>query len=450
MPYGLPRAHRPLPGRAALGVCRSGLSLLMDMRATLTFAPGNRRAKKRKGSRVWWTDASMGGPLSSACSFSFIMFTGTLPWSATKIDWVLQPSLRVAPASAEGPVDWAGIAANAAAPSGRGRGVVDGSADRLGLPRSRLRSRTRTAICTIIHAHPATAAIPGRGPVGRGAHSGCCATCHRHLNLPTKIGVPIVAFLGFSVARPPRHLAGGLQEMVARFHQSRCAPATKRRTWWGDFSPALPGSGRYGSSRLIALTSVVVFRREPWVSMRRPPPRVKIEAPAGQAAQGLEPAMAAAMKGYPGLKVAPGDASGQGKPGAAIARRSLKRFWCARREHGMGRPGKRRGSADHRRARHEPAPAYRRNGRPAAFRRLRRVLDQGSVGSRSALLLTGPVAVRRGHLLASHKPRARHTGTNGPRLLLGCGATCPRWRWASAALIFIGFCASSGACWQLS
>ena len=207
----------------------------MDMPRNLDLRTGKPAAKKRKASRVWWTVHQWVG-LKLSLFIAFIMFTGTLAVVSHEIDWVLQPSLRVAPASAEGPVDWAGIAANAARHPGVAE-VWSMEAPTASAFAVKVTVKNADGDLYYLHAHPATAAIQGEAPWA-GAQR-VLRNMHRHLNLPTKIGVPIVAFLGFLL------LVSLVTSLVVykKWWRGFTKPLRTRdaRTWWGDFSPPCRG-----------------------------------------------------------------------------------------------------------------------------------------------------------------------------------------------------------------
>ena len=80
-----------------------------------TLAASDRPAlkPKKKTSRVWWHVHQWVG-LKLAIFMSFVCLTGTLAVLSSEIDWLLQPSLRVAPSTVEGEPRWERIAASAA------------------------------------------------------------------------------------------------------------------------------------------------------------------------------------------------------------------------------------------------------------------------------------------------------------------------------------------------
>jgi len=267
----------------------------MQLVRDLDAATGVQPVKKRKTSRLWWTVHQWVG-LKLSLFMAFIMFTGTLAVVSHEIDWVLQPSLRVAPASAEGPVDWAGIASNAARHPGVAQ-VWSMEAPVASAFAVKVTVEDKAGDLFYLHAHPATAAIQGEGPWA-GAQR-VLRNMHRQLNLPTRIGVPIVAFLGFLL------LATLVTSLVVykKWWRGFTKPLRSRdaRTWWGDFH-RLSGVWSLWFVALMALTGIWYFAESVGLNAP-PPPRVKIAGQATPMAEGLKPAFAAAINGYPGLEV---------------------------------------------------------------------------------------------------------------------------------------------------
>ena len=267
----------------------------MDMARDLAGSVGERPAKKRKTSRIWWTVHQWVG-LKLSLFMAFIMFTGTLAVVGHEIDWLMQPSLRVAPASAQGPTQWATIAKSAADHPGVAE-VWSMEAPTASAFAVKVTVKDAGGDLFYLHAHPVTGAIQGKGPwVGA---QRVLRNMHRHLNLPTKIGVPIVAFLGLLLLIS---LATSLV-VYKKWWRGFTKPLRTRdaRTWWGDFH-RLAGVWSLWFVALIALTSVWYFVESLGLDAP-PPPRVKLEAPIKPGPQGLEPAFAAAREAYPRLAV---------------------------------------------------------------------------------------------------------------------------------------------------
>ncbi len=187
-------------------------------------------AKKQKASRLWWHVHQWVG-LKLSIFMSFILLTGSLAVVSHEIDWLLQPSLRVAPSSvATGEPDWSAMAISAAeyprtlrvrsieAPTARAfaaRAMVDWEDGTLGF----------------LHIHPTTGVVQGEG-WWVGAQR-ILRNMHRHLNLPTKYGVPLVSSLSVLL------LISFATSMIVykKWWRGFLRPPRQRnaRTWWGDF-----------------------------------------------------------------------------------------------------------------------------------------------------------------------------------------------------------------------
>ncbi|WP_145916986.1 PepSY domain-containing protein [Erythrobacter sp. QSSC1-22B] len=254
-----------------------------------------------KRARNWWVVHQWVG-LKLSLFLTFILFTGTLAVVSHEIDWLLQPSLRVAPASVEGPVDWAAIARNAARHEAIGKTVAI-EAPLASAFAARVRIERPDGTLAYLHAHPTTGQIQGVGPWVGAAR--ILRNMHRHLNLPTWLGVPIVSSLAFVL----------LVSLVSSFMVYKkwwrgfAKPLRKRdaRTWWGDFH-RLAGVWSLWFVALIILTSVWYFAESLGLDAPRAP-RVEAatsvegsDAHAPEVAD-LAAALTATREAYPGLRI---------------------------------------------------------------------------------------------------------------------------------------------------
>lgn len=136
---------------------------------------------------MWWTVHSWAG-LKLSIFLGFILFTGTLAVFAHELDWLVTPAMRVQP-RADPPASWGRIAAAAqrADPAGRLQAIyapVDPwfaveawMQHGKGAPRR-------------IYIDPWTAEVTGQH--GWANVHRFLRQVHRHLMLPTRIGIPIV------------------------------------------------------------------------------------------------------------------------------------------------------------------------------------------------------------------------------------------------------------------
>lgn len=249
-----------------------------------------------KAARTWWIVHQWVG-LKLSLFLTFILFTGTLAVMSNEIDWLLQPSLRVAPSSVEGPVAWADIAANAAAYPGIAKvNAID--APTASAFAAKVTIEHADGSLGFLHAHPTTGAIQGTGPwVGA---QRVLRNMHRHLNLPVKYGVPIVTSLAFLLA------ISLVTSFVVykKWWRGFAKPLRTRdaRTWWGDFH-RLAGVWSLWFIALIALTSLWYFAESLGLDA---PPQPKAEVKAGErdpSADRLSEAFAAALAANPELRV---------------------------------------------------------------------------------------------------------------------------------------------------
>lgn len=261
-----------------------------------TVATSSRPAKKKKARRVWWTTHQWVG-LKLSLFLTFVLFTGTLAVVSHEIDWLLQPAMRVAPSSVEGPVAWAKIAENAA------RHPLAARVNAIEAPiasafAAKVTIERPDGSLGFLHAHPTTGEIQGTGPWVGAAR--VLRNMHRHLNMPTKYGVPIVSSLAFLLL-----VSIGTSFVVyKKWWRGFLKPLRKRdaRTWWGDFH-RLAGVWSMWFVLLISLTGVWYFVESLGLDAPRTP-RPEVQESLSPVPLGdLASAIAAAEAAYPGLRV---------------------------------------------------------------------------------------------------------------------------------------------------
>lgn len=205
--------------------------------------------KKASGRRLWWAVHQWVG-LKLSLFLAFILFTGTLAVLSAEIDWLLHPTLRVAPSSVEGPPRWDLIAENSA----RYPGVA--TINYIARPTARAFA-VRVAFQRTdesrgyLHVHPTTGKVQGEQSFVDAQR--LLRNLHRHLNLPVKYGIPIVCSLAILL----------LISLVTSFVVYRkwwrgfFKPIRWRdvRTAWGDFH-RLAGVWSLWFVALIALTGL--------------------------------------------------------------------------------------------------------------------------------------------------------------------------------------------------
>jgi uncharacterized iron-regulated membrane protein len=262
--------------------------------ATIAASP-SRPAKRRKTSRLWWHVHQWVG-LKLAIFISFVFFTGTLAVMSNEIDWLLQPSLRVAPSTVQGEPRWERIAVSAA------EWPEVETVEYLGAPVASAFAASAVVLRqdgtrSILHIHPITGEVQGEASwVGA---QRILRNMHRHLNLPVKYGVPIVGSLGFLL------LVSFATSLVVykRWWRGFFKPVRWRdaRTAWGDLH-RLAGVWSLWFVLLIAVTGVWYFVEELGLeapSMREAAAPVTAEPVQADFAANL----AAARRAMPGLRI---------------------------------------------------------------------------------------------------------------------------------------------------
>ncbi|MBY8825048.1 PepSY domain-containing protein [Sphingomonas colocasiae] len=267
---------------------------------------------------------------------AFVLFTGTLAVLSAEIDWVIHPSLRVAPASAEAPPRWDLIAGNAA----RHPGVATINyiaRPHAGAFAARVAFQRADKSRGYLHVHPATGRV--QGEQGFVDAQRVLRNLHRHLNLPVKYGVPIVGSLAIllliSLATSfvvYRKWWRGFFRPI-RWHDARTA--------WGDFH-RLAGVWSLWFVALIALTGLWYLVEQLGGDAPNLPEPPAIAAPpttmadATGAAHALPASLAAVRRADPALRIEmiqfPDKTSGaftfQGQRGAWLVRPRANAVWA--------------------------------------------------------------------------------------------------------------------------
>lgn len=268
----------------------------MELARQSVQTAGGRPQPRAGRARLWWTVHQWVG-LKLSLFLTFILFTGTLAVVSAEIDWLLQPSLRVSPVAADTQINWTAIVRNAARYPGvaRVQGMEAPTASAFAVKVTVSDSADKLFY---LHAHPVSGEIQGQAPWA-GAQR-ILRNLHRHLNLPTRIGVPIVGFLGFLL------FVSLVTSLVVykKWWRGFTKPLRSRdaRTWWGDFHRLL-GVWSLWFIALIAITGIWYFAES--LGLDAPPlPRVETERVAQpEEVPDLGRAFAAARAAYPGLKV---------------------------------------------------------------------------------------------------------------------------------------------------
>lgn len=267
--------------------------------ATLARPPARGPASAAsRTSRTWWHVHQWAG-LKLSLFLSFIFLTGTLATLSPEIDWLLHPTLRVAPASVKGPVAWDRIAREADRHPGVRQilSIDEPTARAFAAKVMIVRDDGRYAW---LHAHPSSGAIQGEGHWVNAAR--ILRNMHRHLNLPTKIGVPIVSALAFLMLVS---LATSLV-VYKKWWRGFFKPVRWRdaRTAWGDFH-RFAGLWSLWFAALIALTSVWYFLES--VGLDAPsPPQARVQAtgvPPAEPGQAVASGLAAVRAADPELDI---------------------------------------------------------------------------------------------------------------------------------------------------
>lgn len=288
------------------------------------------RDPAKKASRLWWLVHQWVG-LKLSIFMSFILLTGTVAVFSNEIDWLVHPGMRVDPATVQGAPNWPAMAASVSAHR------PDGTLTILDAPIDRGFAAYATVISAegrrrLVYLHPSTGAV--QGDYSSVTVQRVFRFMHRHLFLPTAIGVPIVSAL--SVLLFVTFVSSLI--VYKRWWRGFFRPLRMRdaRTALGDFH-RLAGVWSLWFVALMALTGFW-YLIESTVARAPPHPRATVE-PAAIHAQDLSWALAESLAeattAQPDLRiqriVMPGERSGafqfQGALSAILVRPRSNAVW---------------------------------------------------------------------------------------------------------------------------
>ncbi|WP_243444765.1 PepSY-associated TM helix domain-containing protein [Sphingosinicella humi] len=285
-----------------------------------------------KKARLWWVIHQWAG-LKLSIFMSFVLLTGTLAVFSHEMDWLMRPALRVEMSSVSGPVNWPAIARNVAAHA------PGASIRSLDAPLAKAFAATATiespdGELRFVYAHPTTGEVQGDGHWVGAAR--ILRNMHRHLNMPTWLGVPIVSSLALLLA-----VSLGTSFVVyKKWWRGFLKPIRLRdaRTAWGDFH-RLAGVWSLWFVALMILTGLWYLAES---TIARAPPHPRTEVPAlslsnTDIAARLGPSLAAARAANPDLDIKriifPNGKSGafqfQGQDEAILVRDRSNAVWTS-------------------------------------------------------------------------------------------------------------------------
>lgn len=270
----------------------------MPVTPRITKVPSQAK-QKPKLARLWWKIHQIAG-LKLSLFLSFILLTGTLATISHEIDWLLQPNLRIDSGSAPESPNWAAIAHSAVRQPGVAE-ILFIEEPTASLFASRVAFRDPNGKQRFLYAHPATGEIQGKGPWAGAAR--ILRNMHRHINIPTKIGVPIVSSLAFLMLISfmtafivyPKWWRGFFKPI--RFTKGA-------RTAWGDFH-RLAGLWSLWFVLLITLTSIWYFAESTGLQAPAAPSAKlqKQEISLIELGDSLETVLGQAQQAYPELNI---------------------------------------------------------------------------------------------------------------------------------------------------
>ena len=149
------------------------------------------RGQKAKASRLWWVVHQWVG-LKLSVFMSFVLLTGTLAVFSNEIDWLIHSGMRVNPSTLNGDIAWVELA------RATYNQHPDGNIQSLTAPVDKGFAAFATVTSEggerrLVYAHPSTGVF--QGDYNWVTVQRVLRFMHRHLFLPTAIGVPLVSAL---------------------------------------------------------------------------------------------------------------------------------------------------------------------------------------------------------------------------------------------------------------
>lgn len=244
--------------------------------------------------RVWHVVHSWVG-LKLSLFMAFVLITGTLAVLAHEIDWLFTPAMRVSPAEAEPMASWGTFAKTFE------DAYPDWTLTGLYAPLDPWFAVHGTAITPSgarrqVFFHPGTGVV--QGDTGFIDVHRTLRYAHRHLFLPTKIGVPIVSALSILLAVS---LVSGLV-IYKKFWRGffRCPRRRDTRTFLGDMHRLM---GLWSLWFVLLMTVTGLFYLVESLGLRGDVPKPGSPSEQATAALPLDELVAAAQMAWPELQI---------------------------------------------------------------------------------------------------------------------------------------------------
>ncbi|NZA26815.1 PepSY domain-containing protein [Luteimonas sp. SJ-92] len=257
--------------------------------------------RKPRGRRLWFDLHSWVG-LKLCLFMGFVCFTGTLAVLAHEIDWLLHPEIRVAPGPERASWGTMLAAARYTYPDWSLTAIEAPEGSRFA---ARVRARTAEGRLRFVWVDPYRGAVTG-DTHWFNAHRFLRNT-HRHLMLPVRYGVPLVAALSIPLAIS---LVSSLYIYRHWWRGFFAGPRRERpRRFWGDVH-RLAGVWSLGFVALMALTggwylveSLGGGAGPPQKLQAAPAGMERVPNPAGASAAVIDRAVAEARARWPAFEV---------------------------------------------------------------------------------------------------------------------------------------------------
>lgn len=287
-------------------------------------------ARKSSARRIWWRLHQWAG-LQLSLLLAFVCLTGTIATLGHEIDWLITPSLRVAPAEAQSSPQWAALASRAAAHRPDAR-IVEISAPEATAFAARVVIEQPNGKRSYLNSHPVTGAVQGESR-WYGAQR-LLGKLHERMSIEGDVLEIVIS--GLSIVL----LVSTISAMVVyrKWWRGFFRPVRMRdaRVGWGDFH-RLAGVWSLAFALVIGVSGLLFFLGNVGLGATRPAP---VQTPsssvnAGTLSAQLPQALASAQLAYPELRIGkirfPDSKSGafvfEGKSDAILVRDRANSIW---------------------------------------------------------------------------------------------------------------------------
>jgi uncharacterized iron-regulated membrane protein len=304
-----------------------GLAGSLDRAARSGALPKSKLLSSR---RLWWRLHQWAG-LQLSLLMAFVCLTGTFATLGHEIDWLITPSLRVTPTTADLDPQWAALAAKAAVHRPDAR-IIEIRAPEAAAFAARVVVETPGGERLYLNSHPMTGTVQGESR-WYGAHR-LLSKLHERMNIESDLIKIVISGLSIIL------LVSTVSAMIVyrKWWRGFLRPVRIRdaRAGWGDFH-RLAGVWSMAFAFIIGVSGLLFFLSNVGLGATRPSPAKTplITSNAATLSAQIPQALASAQFAFPALQITkikfPDKKSGtfvfEGKSDAILVRDRANSIW---------------------------------------------------------------------------------------------------------------------------